>query len=620
MLPSPDPTAGRAEDPAPPASSPRQGEPHGSQPVPPTGPAGGPAHQRTGSAGSNLSRDQTPPPYAQHLRSDSNSSSSRSRCSSEAHATATQSLHRCSEPTDSTPPAIRYSQSETASGLRQGLFGGGFDSGPAAQGLSAGSADDPAKNNYALWLPWEEAALVDWLFAPKNRRLFNIPRRKKECHELIIKEILPGKTSRAIEGKIRTLEKRYLKVLSDVQDKNFAAKHPGKQPRDVAKALCASFDKLEAIFNPQLAQAQAQAQTHQPAAAQWAAGAPLPATTTTVTAHSVPPDGDPLSVPRRLTPPCILATESMPLLHRMPGSGRKIAPKRGLEGSAAGDMDTPPAINGGKRSRTLPAPIQSYQGPGLRLPQHYLHHVPPDQQSPPLLQHQQHQRIYEAGVRAPYEVVGRQAAAAPPMMPPKSPATAAPPVTLPQGAAVLHPHYPHQQQQHPQSATPSEGNAPGMRGPHEAAAAAAAAAASATSPGAVQGTREELEWLQFNLRREELEFRKAAFVREQDLEARRVRLEEQRLENQRRDAELEGERLAVSRRQMDLQVESLKALTTMLEHMVGHMATATATAAAAAAGSRPTGPIQLPPLAHAGPAPDDASAAGPALPRLPDGV
>ncbi|KAJ1957543.1 hypothetical protein GGI12_004999, partial [Dipsacomyces acuminosporus] len=68
--------------------------------------------------------------------------------------------------------------------------------------------------------------LIDWLYEPANCKLFNEPRRKKECHERIIRDVLPNKTSRAIEGKIRTLEKRYMKADSETRRPDFAIKHP----------------------------------------------------------------------------------------------------------------------------------------------------------------------------------------------------------------------------------------------------------------------------------------------------------------------------------------------------------------------------------------------------------
>ncbi|KAJ2476817.1 hypothetical protein IWW47_006280 [Coemansia sp. RSA 2052] len=88
---------------------------------------------------------------------------------------------------------------------------------------------------------------------------------------------------------------------------------------------------------------------------------------------------------------------------------------------------------------------------------------------------------------------------------------------------------------------------------------------------AVLGTREELEWLQFNLRREELEFRKTVFVHEQDLETKRMRIEESRLEVQKREMDVEAKRIEMQTKQMDLQMNSLHSLTSMLSQMVAQM-------------------------------------------------
>ncbi|KAJ2811744.1 hypothetical protein FBU31_007719, partial [Coemansia sp. 'formosensis'] len=160
---------------------------------------------------------------------------------------------------DSTPPAIRYTQSEAHSHTNRGSFSSSSTNGAGqtlgntpAHGSTGGP--DEGKNIYQLWLPWEETALVDWLYEPTNCKLFNEPRRKKECHERIIREILSGKTSRSIEGKIRTLEKRYLKASTEIQRPDFGILHPGKQPLDVAEALCINFHKLETIFKSGLAQ------------------------------------------------------------------------------------------------------------------------------------------------------------------------------------------------------------------------------------------------------------------------------------------------------------------------------------------------------------------------------
>ncbi|KAJ1882991.1 hypothetical protein LPJ66_011077, partial [Kickxella alabastrina] len=84
-------------------------------------------------------------------------------------------------------------------------------------------------------------------------------------------------------------------------------------------------------------------------------------------------------------------------------------------------------------------------------------------------------------------------------------------------------------------------------------------------------SREELEWLQFNLRREELDFRKNVFAHEQGLESQRAILEAQRLEIQKREMELEARRVEMQRKQMDIQLESIKSLSTMLSQMVGQI-------------------------------------------------
>ncbi|KAJ2502466.1 hypothetical protein GGI11_007718, partial [Coemansia sp. RSA 2049] len=208
--------------------------------------------------------------------------------------------------------------------------------------------------------------------------LFNEPRRKKECHERIIREILPSKTSRAIEGKIRTLEKRYLKAAGEIQREDFVTAHPGKRAEDVAEALANSTE-----------------------------GADI-----------------------------------------------------------GGDQTTHP-------------------GGGFRDTNEHSH-------------------------------------------------------------------------------------------------------ARSVSISAVQGTREELEWLQFNLRREELEFRKSVFAQEQELETKRVRLEERRLDIKRHELELEGKRVDMQQRQVDLQLETMKSMSTMLSQMTKQMgnmlgaASATSTRAPAA--------------------------------------
>ncbi|KAJ1934186.1 hypothetical protein FBU59_005781, partial [Linderina macrospora] len=180
---------------------------------------------------------------------------------------------------------------------------------------SSGHGDD-GKAGYALWLPWEESALIDWLFEPGNRRLFNEPRRKKDCHERIIRDVLPSKTSRAIEGKIRTLEKRHQRAEAETRRADFNAKHPGKRPEEVAEALCTNYYKLHAIFAPR--------PWHKDASS--AQRSPSQASAT-------------LSVPRSSSPPRLAAAESMPHAQLV----RKIAPKRGLH-----DDDDTPTMLGGK--------------------------------------------------------------------------------------------------------------------------------------------------------------------------------------------------------------------------------------------------------------------------------
>ncbi|ORX66850.1 hypothetical protein DL89DRAFT_60827 [Linderina pennispora] len=226
------------------------------------------------------------------------------------------------------PPGLRYSHSEAI--------------------YERSGHSDEGKAGYALWLPWEESALIDWLYEPSNRRLFNEPRRKKDCHERIIRDVLPSKTSRAIEGKIRTLEKRYQRAEAETHRPDFSTKHQGNT----------------------------------------SATMPIPV----------------VSAPQPTTAP-------------LGGSMRQ----------AARDDEAPPA------------------------------------------------------------------------------------------------------------------------------------------------PREEIEWLQLNLRREELAFRKQALEQERVLEAQRVRLEERRLEMQAREADLESQRLLVQQKQMDVQVETLKGLTSMLHQTVASL-------------------------------------------------
>ncbi|KAJ2340847.1 hypothetical protein GGF43_006311, partial [Coemansia sp. RSA 2618] len=333
-------------------------------------------HARTYSNTSSLTHEHTPP-YSPPFRSNT--------------GLAHFSMRRGSAPDDGTPPMIRQTRTDLHASPRRGKHGGGTGSGSsthsfgsnkeAAHGSSvAHGLDDSSKNGYALWLPWEETALVDWLYKPENCKLFNIPRRKKECHERIIQEILPSKTSRAIEGKIRTLEKRYQKAASEIQRHDFVIKHPGKRPEEVAEALCNYFHKLETVFNPAQAQARSQLQ-HDPLGrkkAQWAgmalhtadsmASSASSASAAVVPAAVVPTDhglhsataststlasavagtsgtaGMPMSVPRSSPPPRISMAESLPLPYRQAAQGRKIAPKRGNEGAAVDGSDDAPIM------------------------------------------------------------------------------------------------------------------------------------------------------------------------------------------------------------------------------------------------------------------------------------
>ncbi|KAJ2563601.1 hypothetical protein GGH12_002465 [Coemansia sp. RSA 1822] len=444
-------------------------------------------HARTYSNSSSMTHSQTPP-YSPPFRSNTGS----------AHIT------RRSSAADGTPPSIRQTHTDQHTSPRRN-----HDKDAGSEGAS--------KNSYLLWMPWEETALVDWLYKPENCKLFNIPRRKKECHERIIQEILPNKTSRAIEGKIRTLEKRYQKTAFDMQHPDYAAKNSGKRPEEVAEALCNNFYKLEAVFNP--AQAQARSVLHRdPHGGKkvWGAVLPtsdgvagstsaapvdhglhqsatllpagIPITAGTLVNTGIPATagsnaGVQVSVPRSTSPPRIAMAESLPVSYKQ---ARKIAPKRGTEVSADTEADGPVMMSNNKRSRTLPSILQNRRSPGRQLT--------------PL------------------------------------------------------------QQQHRQRAQPSMSAHPRHL-----------ALPNTTLPDTTQGTREELDWLQFNLRREELEFRKLMFVHDQELETKRVKLEEQRLENQRRETELESKRLDVQRMQLDTQIESLKSVTSMLGQMVSQM-------------------------------------------------
>ncbi|KAJ2212478.1 hypothetical protein EV179_004660, partial [Coemansia sp. RSA 487] len=352
-------------------------------------------HTRSPSSSSaSYSRNQTmtppPPPFASnHRASTSGTSSSQHHSSVTRNPTASNS---------STPPRIRQTRSEVhpAHGAQDGL----------SKYASGQLHDDPSKNNnYALWLPWEESALVDWLFEPNNCKLFNEPRRKKECHERIIHEILPNKTSRAIEGKIRTLEKRYLKAAGEIKREDFATIHPGKRPDDVAEALCNNFYKLETIFSalvahPRVSQSQSTPNQNKrknlwgnksilssnpsgnpsdgvggvtsqiPPASGYdqASGTSQTVAGSNAGSGSGNANGvNGLSVPRG-SPPRISATESLPLPYRMMQFGRKIAPKRDADNVSSIDgadmgSDPPNMMSSSKRSRTFPASMQNRRSP-----------------------------------------------------------------------------------------------------------------------------------------------------------------------------------------------------------------------------------------------------------------
>ncbi|KAJ2736081.1 hypothetical protein IW152_001026 [Coemansia sp. BCRC 34962] len=469
---------------------------------------------------------------------------------------------------NSTPPAIRYTHSEAHPTTNRGSFSSGTNG--AAQGLGnthlhgsstgggsgGGNGPDEGKNMYQLWLPWEETALVDWLYEPTNCKLFNEPRRKKECHERIIREILSGKTSRSIEGKIRTLEKRYYKASAEIQRQDFASAHPGKQPLEVAEALCINFHKLETIFKSGLAQQFSSSQQHSQKKA-WVAGSP--ASESGVTSQGIiagspfdqrtgsPPNGPKLtaaavgsaslagtgnlggnaeggsasllSIPRA-SPPRISAAESLP--YRAAGQSRKLAPKRGLDGSllpdggngaaaTTADADGPLMMSSGKRSRTA--------------------------RSSGVAGGQQQQLLAPAQSQMGNGVSG--SAAGPPPVSAQAPLSS----STPQGPNMAMSSI--RESQDAQSA-----------GQHSA---------------AILGTREELEWLQFNLRREELEFRKTVFVHEQDLENKRMQIEENRLEVQKKEMDVEAKRIDMQTKQMELQMDSLRSLSGMLSQMVTQM-------------------------------------------------
>ncbi|KAJ1725115.1 hypothetical protein LPJ53_000678 [Coemansia erecta] len=602
-------------------------------------------HERTSSTASSVQRQQSPafPPHFAASGPSHTFNGNHHAGPGAAGRRGSSSMHETT-----TPPRIRQTRSEmhpknARAGSSSGSSANGHSiaalvgSGGGGGGSNNSNADDASRTNYSLWLPWEETALIDWLYEPINCKLFNEPRRKKECHERIIREILPGKTSRAIEGKIRTLEKRYLKAASEIHRPDFATKHPGKHPDDVSEMLCNNFYKLETIFNPSQALPRSQLaaphlpphQQPQPSKKSWSSSVPPPlegvgagtstslmpgvpfghsshshsptlaspnaaggaATLTTASASTIAPSANAadavpgssmVSIPRA-SPPRLANTESLP--YRLMGQTRKIAPKRGADGSTEpGDGDGPTMMSESKRSRTFPTMMPNHSSPqgqgssGDQRSAQQMHmlmqqqqqqqpkqqqHASRLQRSPMNIQHlqilpssqqtqHQHQqyRLLENG-RYSLDIGTRPATATLPLMPIPSPMGGVGQASSSAG---------------PQAAA-AGGAIPIIREPQEN---------SSNSGGQVQagmpsGSREELEWLQFNLRREELEFRKNAFAHEQEMETQRVKFESHRLEIQKREMELEAKRIETQQRQMDVQVESLKSLTTMLGQMVSHM-------------------------------------------------
>ncbi|KAJ2702559.1 hypothetical protein FB645_004255 [Coemansia sp. IMI 203386] len=635
-------------------------------------------HLRTSSNTSSVYRHQSPS-FPPHLIAGASQTFN-------AHHTAAGRRGSASVNDSTTPPRIRQTRSEVhPNSARAGSSSSSSANGHSAAGAGHGNSnnnanpnDDSSRTNYSLWLPWEETALIDWLFEPNNCKMFNEPRRKKDCHERIIRDILPAKTSRAIEGKIRTLEKRYLKAASEIQRPDFATKHPGKRPDDVSEMLCNNFHKLETIFNPAQAQARShlalshmsthatqrqspiQQQQHGKRKMPWISGAPgaldgaasgvsmahgsaasfahsshshsptlaanaglaagstsvAPAvslTTPSIAESAVSGVGSSsngangmLSVPRA-SPPRILAAESLP--HRLISQARKIAPKRGADGSAEpGDADGPTMMSESKRSRTFPTMMQNRSSPTgnhhhpsesrstpqmqqmvhqqqQQQQQQHQHGVSRLQRSPmniqqlqlPLQQqhqqHQQHQyhRLFDNG-RYSLDSGTRPATATLPMMPIPSPMAST------NMAQQQQQQLQYQQQQlnsahgsHISSAnlaatTPAAAGMPSIRESMDN-----ISGQQAQHSGIPSSAREELEWLQFNLRREELEFRKTVFSHEQDLESRRVRLESDRLEIQKKEMELEAKRIDAKQKEMDQHVESFKLMTSMLGQMVSQM-------------------------------------------------
>ncbi|PIA17036.1 hypothetical protein COEREDRAFT_80753 [Coemansia reversa NRRL 1564] len=513
------------------------------------------AHGRTRSDGTGVMHEQSPPAFSPKNRSNTNIAGPLGTLQ-----------RRGSAPGDRTPPMIRQVHSEIGHSTRRGKHGGSSSSNSSyssvsGAGITAAQQDDSSKNGYALWMPWEEEALATWLYEPENCKLFNVPRRKKECHERIIREILPRKTSRAIEGKIRTMEKRYLRAAAEIRLPNFETKHQGKSREDVAESMCNFFKKLDIVFNPLQAQAHshvAPTQKHQQQQQRvWnAIGSSAVQSITPVPALPVAS----ISIPRSTSPPRISVAESMPMPYQINTHGRKIAPKRGAEGGEGGeggDDDLPVMMSSSKRSRTLPAILQTRQSPGNV--HHHHHHQQtqlPHQHSQLSRQHQQLQQAhYEGSIRHAYDAGGRPSIVAQPMIPMASPGPSAGAGLSNQSIAPLTANT-QQRHNHQLAATG------GVRDTHDTGRPSIA--------GAVQGTREELDWLQFNLRREELEFRKHVFANEQELENKRMLLEERRLENLRRETDLERERLGTRRQEVDMQLETLRSLTTLLGHIVGH--------------------------------------------------
>ncbi|KAJ2848152.1 hypothetical protein IWW36_003472 [Coemansia brasiliensis] len=554
-------------------------------------------HARTYSNSSNLTHEQSPP-HSPHPRS---------YTAGPGHPI---DMHRSGMVGDSSPSMIRQTRTELPQTTRKSNHGSrgssvhSCGSGKGVKQTSGQSAsgqghnDESSRVNYALWRSWEESLLVNWLYEPENRKLFNIPRRKKECHERIIREVLPEKTSRAIEGKIRTLEKRYQKTVLELQEEDFAEKHPGKEPEEVCEELCPRFSKLEAIFNP----SQAHARSHLASLkaqhlkqhglsdkrkASWSgtggamqvvdkANGAVPAehglnSAASVNASAISSAGtsNSISAPRN-SPPRIEAAESMPVGSSSTVQGRRIAPKRGSDGDEVHEGDGPVMMSSNKRSRTMPSIMQNRLSPGHQYPHHYHHHHHPQRSPLPLQQatmqlqqyqqQQQQQRMYENGSsRLVFDTVGRPSTATLPMMQlsMQSPVVA---TNGPMAVSNVHQHQHVPPRHHPTQASTAP---PNMQ-----------EAAETASSGVIQGTREELEWLQFNLRREELDFRKVVFAHDQSLENKRIQLEEYRIENQRREMELESKRLDVHKQQLDIQIESLKSLTSMLGQMVSQMSTA----------------------------------------------